>query len=63
MCAKYYINSRLNSQHSCGGGGYMINRIVRESIHFDNEQDIHVRSINHEKSGYNLNLDLLTIMY
>ena len=31
--------------------------------HFDDEQDIHVSSENHEESGYGFNLDSLTISY
>ena len=31
--------------------------------HFDNEWDIHMNSKHYEESGYNLNLDLLTILY
>ena len=31
------------------------------TIHFDNEQDIHMSSINYEESGYGLDLDVPTI--
>ena len=32
-------------------------------FHFDNKQDVHMDLKNDEESGYNLDLDLLTILY
>ena len=48
-----------------GGGGEVAIRALNEheNLHFDNEQDIHMRSTNYEKSNYDLNLNVLTIMY
>ena len=34
-----------------------------ENLHFDNEYDIHMSSKNYEDSGYDLNLDFLTMSY
>jgi len=34
-----------------------------ENIHFDNRKDIHTSSENHKESGYNLNFELLMILY
>ena len=34
-----------------------------KNIHFDNEQNIHMSSKIYEEVGYDLHLDLLTILY
>jgi hypothetical protein len=34
-----------------------------ENIHFDNRKDIHTSSKNHKESGYNLDFELLMILY
>ena len=41
-----------------GGGIWSLNK--HTNLHFDNEQEIHMSSQNYEKSGYDLDLDLLT---
>jgi hypothetical protein len=50
-----------------GGGGRKGGPIWplngHERLDFDNEIDIHMSSKNHKECAYNLNLDLLTILY
>ena len=44
-----------------GEGGLVSLTNEHEIIHLDDEEDIYMSSEDHKGSGYNLNLDLLTI--
>ena len=54
-----FFFSRLNNQHNWWEPIWPSN----ETLHLDNEQDIHMSSENYEGSGYGLDLDLLTMLY
>jgi hypothetical protein len=56
-CSQYDNHSKLNSQHTWG------NRMTiskHKILHFDSES-FHMNSKNYQQSGYNANLNLLTI--
>lgn len=43
-------------------GGTMQSFISSKNLHLDNEQEIYMRSENHEESGYRHDLDHLTLI-
>ena len=59
-CLKYDYLYRLNSQQN--GGNLYEHFDEHKNLHFHNE-DIYISSNNYEESEYDLNLDLLTILY
>jgi hypothetical protein len=62
-CSKYDNYFKFNSSQ-CNWGIYMMTQQVRKYyVHLDNKYNIHVISKYNKESGYNLNLDLLTILY
>ena len=52
MCSKYNNHSRLNSQHKIWGGGRYLAVNEHKNIHFDNEQDVHTKFVNHDECDY-----------
>ena len=62
MYTKYENHSRLNCQHNQRDLYESWPFHEHESLYFEDEYDIHMNFENYKESGYNLDLDLLTIL-
>ena len=58
---KFVNRSKLNSQHNWGKPIWPFNE--HKNLHFDNEYNIHIRSIKYEENGCRHDFDLLIISY
>ena len=58
MCAKYKNHSRSNTQQNRGELYDFFQQ--QKNLHFDNKQDIHMRSKNYKESDWGLDIGLLT---
>jgi hypothetical protein len=63
MCSKYESHYSVNNQLNIGGGGLVWPFNEDKNLYFHNEQDNDTSSDNYEKNYYNLDLDLLTMLY
>lgn len=61
LCSNMITN--LNSVVNIIGETFITILMSTKIVHFDNKQDVYMSPKDHKKSGYILDLDLLTVLY